>query len=259
MGRGASVSSSGVVSLTTLAISVSLLVSLLATAGADAQTQASPNPPPPIAPALPQPRPVTGFVPPFEIMRTVRASGFDPLAPPLREGTTYVVRVTDFRGILMRVVLDARTGAIRDVTRIVAVSDPYGAMSPPYGVPPPYGAHPYGPSAEIEAPAGIGPADRGPPAARPASAPASPRSTTSAHLQSPPLPRPRPAALASQKSDKPQLPAATATSPKPDSKAESKSESKPEPKIGATGIDAGANSSAPAAPGKTLPVPPLND
>ncbi|HXW42133.1 MAG TPA: hypothetical protein VEK75_13070, partial [Xanthobacteraceae bacterium] len=47
--------------------------------------------------------PPPGFVPPYEVMRTVRAAGFDPLALPLREGTTYVVRATDFRGILMRV------------------------------------------------------------------------------------------------------------------------------------------------------------
>ena len=52
-------------------------------------------------------------------MRTLRSAGFDPLAPPLREGTIYVARATDYRGILMRVVLDARTGAIRDANRIV--------------------------------------------------------------------------------------------------------------------------------------------
>jgi hypothetical protein len=37
----------------------------------------------------------------------------------MREGTSYVLRATDFRGIPMRVVLDARTGVIRDATRIV--------------------------------------------------------------------------------------------------------------------------------------------
>jgi hypothetical protein len=31
--------------------------------------------------------PLRGFVPPYEILRTVRAAGFEPLAPPLREGT----------------------------------------------------------------------------------------------------------------------------------------------------------------------------
>jgi len=38
-------------------------------------------------------------VPPYEILRTLRAAGFQPLAPPLREGTTYVVRALDFRGV----------------------------------------------------------------------------------------------------------------------------------------------------------------
>ncbi len=73
----------------------------------------------PAAPVAAAPLPSPGFVPPYEIMRTVRAAGFDPLAPPLREGATYVLRATDFNGILMRVVVDARTGAIRDANRIV--------------------------------------------------------------------------------------------------------------------------------------------
>jgi hypothetical protein len=88
-------------------------------------------------------------VPTYEIMRTVRAAGFQPLEPPLREGRTYVLRATDYRGILMHVVLDARTGAIRDVTRIVG---PYGMMPPPepygrppYAPPPAAAASPYGP------------------------------------------------------------------------------------------------------------------
>ncbi len=82
--------------------------------------------------------PLPGFVPPYEITKIVRASGFDPLAPPRREGTTYVVRATDFRGILMRVVVDARSGALRAVNRIVPGPAPYGVvgmMTPPYGPP----------------------------------------------------------------------------------------------------------------------------
>ena len=47
----------------------------------------------------PSPTPLRGFVPPYEILRTLRAAGFQPLAPPLREGTTYVVRALDFRGV----------------------------------------------------------------------------------------------------------------------------------------------------------------
>ena len=96
-----------------------------------------------VAPGRAQsPPPLPGFVPPYEITRIVRTAGFDPLAPPLREGTTYVIRATDFRGILMRVVVDARSGAIRAVNRIVSDQGMYGAVGmlpPPYGAPPPYG------------------------------------------------------------------------------------------------------------------------
>src|SRR5579864_626944 len=167
-------------------------------------------PPPPAAGAPLQPKPVTGFVPTFEIMRTVRLAGFDPLAPPLREGTTYVLRATDYRGILMRVVLDARTGAIRDVTRIVpAASGSLGVMLPPYGPPAyasPYGEPPYGMPAEYEGeppmlpgPGLHGPGLHGPGSAlapQPLAAPAATHAKTSIRKSSPPLPRPRPAGLA---------------------------------------------------------------
>jgi hypothetical protein len=152
-------------------------------------------------PQLPPPPPGPGFVPPYEIMRTVRAAGFDPLAPPLREGTTYVLRANDFRGILMRVVVDARSGAIRDVNRIVPgpgyygrtfpVSSAYGAMpddmTPPYSAQPDYGGFE-------------------PPPNMPSMPPAFPSRTPTARPVSraavtvvPPLPRPRPAELASRK------------------------------------------------------------
>jgi hypothetical protein len=163
---------------------------------------------------------VTGFVPTFEIMRTVRSAGFDPMAPPLREGTTYVLRATDYRGILMRVVLDARTGAIRDVTRIVpAASGSLGVVLPPYGPPaypppaytspayaspygePPYGEPPYGAPAEYEVPPPMlhRAEPGGLPAAlppRPLAAPPVTHAKTSTHKPSLPLPRPRPAGLA---------------------------------------------------------------
>ncbi|MGB6935932.1 MAG: hypothetical protein WBE14_04320, partial [Xanthobacteraceae bacterium] len=75
-------------------------------------------------------------MPPYEIARNVRRAGFDPLAPPMREGATYVVRATDFRGILMRVVVDAHSGAIRDVNRIVPGPGSYGQQvgMMPYGM-----------------------------------------------------------------------------------------------------------------------------
>jgi hypothetical protein len=114
-----------------------------------------------IAPAVGAAAPLPGFVPPYEITKIVRAAGYDPLTRPRREGTTYVVRATNYRGILMRVVVDARSGAIRAVNRIVPGPAPYGVvgmMAPPYGgpydppigplpgPPPPYAAAPYGPS-----------------------------------------------------------------------------------------------------------------
>lgn len=165
-------------------------VLLMLVAGAAAQS------PPQPAGAAPQPIPVTGFVPTFEIMRTVRAAGFDPLAPPLREGTTYVLRATDYRGILMRVVLDARTGAIRDVTRIVpAASGSLGVVLPPYG-PPPYDA-PYGAPVEYEVypPAMQRPQESAAPQLpQPIAAPSVSHAKASRHKL--PLPRPRPAGLA---------------------------------------------------------------
>ena len=59
-------------------------------------SQALPSPSPSSSTS---PTPLRGFVPPYEILRTLRAAGFQPLAPPLREGTTYVVRALDFRGV----------------------------------------------------------------------------------------------------------------------------------------------------------------
>ena len=133
--------------------------------------------------------PLRGFVPPYEILRTVRAAGFEPLAPPLREGTSYVVRAIDFRGVAMRVVVDARSGAVRDANRIVSGPGLYGPYVPgPYPpvvygrLPPPhppddvevgYGRPPYLGTSELI------PGDRHPTGFVPV-----------------PLPRPRPASLA---------------------------------------------------------------
>ena len=109
------------------------LLLLLLAGSSHAQSPPLPGPPPSNLPP-----PIVGFVSPYEIMRTLRAAGFEPLSPPLREGTDYVLRATDFRGILMHVVVDARTAAIRDVTRIVPGPGRYGQY---YGAPP-YGAAP---------------------------------------------------------------------------------------------------------------------
>jgi hypothetical protein len=103
-------------------------------------------------PSSSPPAPLRGFVPPYEILRTLRAAGFEPLAPPLREGTTYVVRAIDFRGVAMRVVVDARSGAIRDANRIMSGPGLYGPYAPGPYAPAVYGrlaAPPYPPD-EIE-------------------------------------------------------------------------------------------------------------
>jgi hypothetical protein len=63
---------------------------------------------------------------PFEINKIVRDAGFTPLGLPQRKGTTYVLRAIDSRDILMRVVIDARSGAIRAVNRIVAARPDVG-------------------------------------------------------------------------------------------------------------------------------------
>jgi hypothetical protein len=141
--------------------------------------------------------PLPGFVPPYEISRIVRSAGFDPLAPPMREGAAYVVRAVDFRGTLMRVVVDGRSGAIRAVNRIVAASEIYGPMGMPpplYGLPPSYGEPPFRPPGLVPYRESAVP-DLPPPGPSLAPLPTG-RSTTSAF---PPLPRPRPAELASRK------------------------------------------------------------
>ena len=137
------------------------------------------------------PTPLRGFVPPYEILRTLRAAGFEPLAPPLREGTTYVVRALDFRGVPMRVVVDAHSGAIRQANRIVAGPGLYGPYTPGPYAPAYYGrlaAPPYPPADDIEP--GYG---------RPPYVGASELSAGDRHSSRPgvvPLPRARPASPA---------------------------------------------------------------
>jgi hypothetical protein len=137
------------------------------------------------------PTPLRGFVPPYEILRTLRAAGFEPLAPPLREGTTYVVRALDFRGVPMRVVVDAHSGAIRDANRIVAGPGLYGPYMPGPYAPAYYGRlapPPYPPADDIEP--GYG---------RPPYVGASELSAGDRHSSGPgvvPLPRARPASPA---------------------------------------------------------------
>jgi hypothetical protein len=201
--------------------------------------------------------PPPGFVPPYEIMRTVRAVGLDPLAPPLREGTTYVLRARDFRGILMRVVVDANTGTIRAVNRIVpapVMPGQIGMMPPPYaappddmppdgGGPPEFDASPLPPNGHASLPP-------------PPFAPRQPAARSSAHSNAPPLPRPRPAALASRKPAediKPGIVVPSAASGAAAPNADKKSDARPD----------ATTASAPRAPAATksdkAPPPPIND
>jgi hypothetical protein len=200
--------------------------------------------PAPAAPSAQATQPFTGFVSSYEIAKIARSAGFDPLAPPLREGTTYVLRATDYRGILMRVVIDARTGAIRDANRIVPGPGRYGEFVPPYE------------------PAGLGapPPGMGPTEAEMEPPPVVHASTHPGLSVLPPLPRPRPATLASRKplddanqaanpTAKPQpAPEHTATTPAPPPAAK--------PQINSEVITA----APPSAPRKTpAVVEPLND
>jgi hypothetical protein len=207
--------------------------------------------------------PLPGFVPPFEITRIVRAAGFDPLAPPLRQGGTYVVRATDFRGTLMRVVVDGRSGAIRAVNRIVAASEAYGQVEmlpPPYGAPPSY-VEPVPP--EFARP-GIVPFEQSAapdlPSATPALGPPPAAHTMTSGF--PPLPRPRPAELASRKA---------ADEIKSDTKSTTKADQRLRPKSDAapgltptgegdvkTGTAASGSAVVPTAPRKS-PGPSIND
>jgi hypothetical protein len=208
-----------------------------------------------------------GFMPPYEIARKVRRAGFDPLSPPLREGSIYVVRATDFRGILMRVVVDARSGVIRDASRIVPGPGSYGqqaAMLPYEPLPNETPGLAYGGrSADYDAPPV--PLEDG--EMMPPRAPTLHPVTRASVTVTPPLPRPRPAELAARKQD----------DAKPDAKADAKVDAKPataanppaksEPKAEVTGSAAtppAASSSLPPAtaavkPNKSLEPPPIND
>jgi hypothetical protein len=178
------------VSIVSCALMFCALLAAPGYAQAPAQASVAPSaaaaPPPTAAPARTI-QPVTGFVSAYEITKIATSAGFDPLAPPLREGTTYVLRATDYRGILMRVVIDARTGAIRDANRIVPGPGRYGqfGMASPYD-PPDFDAPDLGPSLEPT----LGPP---PPVFAPTQTALPPPHTGSVAL--PPLPRPRPAAL----------------------------------------------------------------
>jgi hypothetical protein len=128
-------------------------------------------------------KPVTGFITPYEITRTVIKAGFHPLVRPLREGTVYVLRATDSRGIVMRVELDAGTGRIRDVSRLEGEGAELGPAPPADAVPAD------GPPAKIDAPS---------PSVEPTEPIGLSGRSSLGTLTLPPLPRPRPAAAMAQ-------------------------------------------------------------
>jgi hypothetical protein len=197
-------------------------------------------------------QPVTGFVSSYEITRIARSAGFDPLAPPLREGTIYVLRATDYRGILMRVVIDAHTGAIRDANRIVPGPGRYGQF---YSAPAIYDP------AELDVPIVVpGAAEMEPALGRPTG---SRGATRSALPEIPPLPRPRPAALASRKPLDDANPAAKARSipdPKSVTAPGAAALAKPQISSEATTTASPGAPAASAAPKKSPAiVEPLND
>ena len=148
----------------------------------------------PSAQAQTSPPPLPGFLSPYEASRIVRSAGFDLVSPPLREGPTYVLRAIDFRGALMRVVVDARSGALRAVNRIVANPDTFGPVGM---VPQPeLGPVPYGPAELSNRESAPSKEIVMPPAPASASADAV---SLPLFTEQVPLPRPRPAELGARK------------------------------------------------------------
>ena len=158
------------------------------------------------------PAPLLGLVSPDEITRIVRAAGFTPLAPARRQGTTYELRATDYRDVLMRVVVDGRSGAIRAVNRIVPARPEgvVGLMPPPdigptlykppasepLPSPPPAGPSPHD---TVAATGGIPDVPKDAKLGIPPPPLTTLRSTDAAPDDAQPLPRPRPPDLTTQK------------------------------------------------------------
>jgi hypothetical protein len=67
-------------------------------------------------------------VPPYEVMRMVRARGLMPVSRPVLVGPNYIVQATDRYGDLKRVVIDAEFG---DVLRVVSLNRPPPPSAPP--------------------------------------------------------------------------------------------------------------------------------
>jgi hypothetical protein len=139
-------------------------------------------------------------VPPYEVMRLVRARGLTPVSRPVLVGPNYVVQATDRNGDLKRVVVDSEFG---DILRVVSLNRPPPPSTPPAWARPP---RPLDPDDDDDV-AGLPPG--GVPQAKPRTAAVTP------------LPRPRPALAApspvvpkpdmsEQPASKPDVPAADA-------------------------------------------------
>jgi len=142
------------------------------------------SPAPPEHPALP----------PNRIAAMTRASGFDPLFRPMRQGDTYVLRALDRNDLEYRLVIDAYTG------RPLSVHATGARGSRGYG---PYGGPVYGRlfgTRDERFDAGFGSRPPVPPRAVPHPHPPATQASTAAQAAAPmpgntaqaPLPRPRP-------------------------------------------------------------------
>lgn len=155
-------------------------------------------------------RPAESVVPPAGITRIVRSSGLNPLGPPVRQRSIYVLRATNARGLQVSVIVDAHDGRMLAVGPVIP--GPRGGRVGTYGPPPSgYAAvtpqrQPGTPSREAddEAAYALSPGARAP-------------------AMAPPLPRPRPANLAAEKDD-----AAAASPASPDSPAKRDDAAKPD-------------------------------
>ena len=160
-------------------------------------------------PAGPPPNVAAGL-PPGQIMAIVRASGFDPIGRPVRNGSVYSVLALDPYDVEYRMVVDARTGRTVTVREIARPAGPYEAVPPRFG--------------RVFAGPAEGPAMRPPhdvphaPAAAPHGAPTPQRSAATTTPLPPkkadetalPLPRPRPYVMDATRSTPADAPAAPA-------------------------------------------------
>jgi hypothetical protein len=111
----------------------------------DAPATVPASPPPPAVMSAPPTANVPAAqnqpgMPPQRIRAMVRASGFDPIGPPVRHGNLYVQRALDPNAVEYRVVIDPLTGRTLSV-RPMQVAGPYAYGPGPYRpYPPPYRA-----------------------------------------------------------------------------------------------------------------------